>query len=463
MPFAAESTSSDATCRRSARRTAVHLRVVFAGGGTGGHVFPGLALAEWLADSGHRTESYFVGTNREIERRIVDGAECVHRHFALEAIEWLSGVRFSRSAHAAFGLVRSTLAADRLLRQLQPAVVVGLGGAASVPTVLAARRRRIPVVLLEQNVKAGRANRFLARWADAACVGFAPAADDLKRARTVHVTGNPVRQSIAALAANSDSQSQRRPTERYARQSPDRAACLVTEPHETPSDHARRTRLEALPEPPRASALRTVDDRTPVDGHATMATATPNRCLLVVGGSQGSRHLNDAAIAFAERCLPPEWWIWHQTGRDDEDRVRNTYRRLGISARVDAFIEDMTDAWRVADVLIARAGALTISECCCAGCAAVLVPLPSATDGHQAANARLLESENAAIHVKQAATAAGTAEELRRRALPLLRQEPLRQCLSRNARRLARPRAAACAGEVILELATARAGDACPK
>lgn len=423
----------------------VALRVVFAGGATGGHVFPGLAVAEWLYATVSAVENYFIGTDRAVENRIVPASPHVRKHIALPGAAELAGNNLGRLLRSAHALTRSVLFARKVLQGIEPSVVVGLGGAASVPTVLAAKLLGIPIVLLEQNVVAGRANRFLARWADTACVGFAPAAKALRRARRMLVTGNPVRRAIADLAARPDRQAEDGTARALQPREPAKEQALAC----AAPPSKRDTRMPQHGDPAPASTPTSASVSQPLPH----ASETPSHCLLVLGGSQGSRHLNEAVFEFAVRCLPRKWWIWHQTGGADSDRMREAFARHGIPARVEDFIDDMATAWQCADLLIARAGALTISELCCAGCASVLVPIPWSADDHQGENARWMQSANAAVCVAQAATPSRTAERLRARARDLTERPELRQCLGRNALRLARPDAAAQVGSVILGVA----------
>ena len=168
---------------------------VFAGGGTGGHLFPGIAVAEELRRRNPSTRIVFVGSTRAIELSIVAEHRLEHRMLTVEPLPQLrrNPLRF------AFRNWQAWRGAIRLLKELRPTAVIGLGGFASAPLVWAASRHRIPVVLLEQNVIPGRTTRWLSRFADQVCVSFAETRPRLARARSVIVTGNPVRAEIAAL------------------------------------------------------------------------------------------------------------------------------------------------------------------------------------------------------------------------------------------------------------------------
>jgi UDP-N-acetylglucosamine--N-acetylmuramyl-(pentapeptide) pyrophosphoryl-undecaprenol N-acetylglucosamine transferase len=299
-------------------------------GGTGGHVFPALAVARALHDQGVRI--VWLGTREGIEARVVPAAG-----FELEtiAIRGLRGGGWLRWLLLPMRLNIAMLQAWRILRRIKPDAVLAMGGFASGPGSLMASALRIPLLIHEQNAIAGLTNRWLAKIADVVMAGF-PAAFGARHG--VRVVGNPVRQEILALPA---------PELRLAE---------------------------------RAGRLR----------------------LLVVGGSQGAQVFNQI-VPEAVRALPeagrPQ--LWHQTGKRDEASVAAAYRAFQPDAKVAAFIDDMAAAYAWADVVICRAGAMTIAELASAGVAAILVPFPHAADDHQTANARYLEARDAAVLLPQ--------------------------------------------------------------
>ena len=303
--------------------------VVIAGGGTGGHLFPGLALADALAARG--LEVTFVGTAGGIEARIVpESGYPLH----LLPGQQLRGGGASRAAKGLATAIAGTVRGLRLLGALRPVLVAGVGGYASVAVVLAARLRRIPTVLLEQNVIPGAANRTLARFARRVCVGFAESVPYFPAGRAIH-TGNPVRADLLRRAVRAPG--------------------------------AERTRLG----------------------------------LLVFGGSAGARQVNRATLE-ALRVLGANAQaldILHQTGTADLDEVRSGYTALGLPARVEPFIADMGAAYAGADVVVARAGAMSCAEITAIGLPAILVPYPHAADDHQRANAEVLVRAGAAVMI----------------------------------------------------------------
>jgi len=301
-------------------------RIVIAGGGTGGHLYPGLALADALTARG--LEVTFVGTAGGIEARVVPQSG-----YALHLLpgRQLRGGGAGGAALALGTAVSGTARGLRLLGELRPALVAGVGGYASVAVVLAARLRRIPTVLLEQNVIPGAANRTLARIAQRVCVGFAESVGYFPVGRAVH-TGNPVRAGLLHRAVR--------------------------------APEVERTRLG----------------------------------LLVFGGSAGARQVNRAVLE-ALRILGPSvrsLEIVHQTGTADVDEVRAGYAALERPARVEAFIADMGTAYAGADIVVARAGAMSCAEITAVGLPAILVPYPHAADDHQRANAEVLVRAGAA-------------------------------------------------------------------
>jgi UDP-N-acetylglucosamine--N-acetylmuramyl-(pentapeptide) pyrophosphoryl-undecaprenol N-acetylglucosamine transferase len=307
----------------SARRWAV------AGGGTGGHVTPALALAERIAARGDLV--LLLGSKAGLETRLVPAAG-----FELAALPaaQMMGRGIADRAAALVAIARGVLAARRVLRQRRIEIVVSVGGYASVPAVLAGAWLRLPIALVEPNAMPGRANRMSARLAKLLFVPFDRAAERLARPGDPRLrrTGIPLRAELVRAFAGA---------------------------------------------PPR---------RPP---------APPFR-LLVLGGSQGARQLNDAMIALADRlaALPVE--VVHQSGEADRERVAAAFAQAGVRAEVIAFAPDMPRRYREADLAVCRAGALTVAELAMAGLPSLLVPYPFAADDHQTANAHALADAGAA-------------------------------------------------------------------
>ena len=319
--------------------------VLITGGGTGGHVFPGLAAASALVERGARV--HWLGTRAGMESRLVPAAGISISYLRVSG---LRGKRALQMLLAPFLLAGAIIQALAIMLRLRPRCVLGTGGFVAGPGGLAARLLGVPVVLHEQNAVAGTTNRILARFARTILLGLpGPFAGNAK----ARLVGNPVRAAIAAL-------------------------------------DAPETRLSG-----RAGA--------------------PLR-LLVLGGSQGARVLNDVlpeALARLEPSCRPE--VLHQCGVRERDSCKARYAQRGVDARTEAFLEDMAAAYAWADLVVCRAGALTLSEIAVAGLAAILVPLPGAIDDHQNANARWLEAAGAALRCQQSQfTPEWLAGELRR-------------------------------------------------
>lgn len=308
------------------------MKVVFAGGGTGGHLFPGIEVAQEMA---RRTgaECIFCGTGRIAESRALDGTGFAREILPAEPWGGLKSLpRFVFRAWRAFR------AAARRVREIDPDIVVGLGGYASAAPVAAAARLGKPVFLLEQNAVPGRANRLLARFADAVFVPWDEAARAFPRRANVEAIGNPVRRSVLEDVAG-----------------------------------ARET-FGLDPDLP---------------------------TLLVMGGSQGARGLNRAILegakAFAERPMQ----VIHLAGDADAGEAARRYAEIGVRAAVLVYLDRMALAYSAADVVLARAGGTSIAELACRGLPAVLVPFPAAAEDHQTANARAIARSGGAVVVPE--------------------------------------------------------------
>ncbi len=353
--------------------------ILIMAGGTGGHVFPALAVAEQLR--AWNLPVVWMGARQGLEAKLVPQAGI--------PIEWigvagLRGKSLQRRLTAPLMLTRALSQAGGILRRLQPRVALGMGGFASGPGGLMARLLGIPLVVHEQNALAGMTNRWLSRLASRVLEAFPGSFPASRHALAV---GNPVRAAIAALP---------QPAQRFAGRS------------------------------------------------------GPAR-LLVVGGSQGALALNQltpAALALLPAAERPQ--IWHQAGGALQEPATRAYQEAGVEVRLQPFIEDMAAAYGWADLVLCRAGALTVAELAAAGVGAVLVPFPHAVDDHQTANARFLERGGAAVVAPQAElTAARLAELLRQ----LLRERGRLLTMAQAARRLARIDAAERVAAVCLEQA----------
>ncbi|MCF6218497.1 MAG: undecaprenyldiphospho-muramoylpentapeptide beta-N-acetylglucosaminyltransferase [Gammaproteobacteria bacterium] len=302
--------------------------ILIMAGGTGGHIYPALAVAEQLREQG--VEVRWLGTRAGLEAEVVPKA-----NIAIDYIN-ISGVRgkgLLRKLSMPFTLLSAMWQAWKILRQRNPSAVLGMGGFVTGPAGLVAALTGRKLLVHEQNAVPGMTNRWLARWADkvmAAFPGVLPRSE---------LTGNPIRGEILNLAA---------PAERF---------------------QARQGQ--------------------PLH-------------LLVLGGSLGAKALNDVLpAALALLSGENEYEVWHQTGKRNISTAKDGYQQAGVNGRIEAYIDDMAAAYGWADLVICRAGALTISELACAGIGSILVPYPYAVDDHQTKNAAYLVAHAAATVVSQ--------------------------------------------------------------
>jgi UDP-N-acetylglucosamine--N-acetylmuramyl-(pentapeptide) pyrophosphoryl-undecaprenol N-acetylglucosamine transferase len=295
------------------------MKAIIAGGGTGGHLFPAVAVGEEIRRECPAAEVLFVGATNGIEAKWFPQSGLRYELFPVRGFTGKAPIMRLRALQEFFAAVGR---AHRLLRSFDPDLVVSAGGYASAPMAVAAIVHRTPLVLMEQNTRPGLANRLLWRFARKVCVGFAEAAAAFNRAK-VAVTGNPVRFSRMPQVA-------RRPS----------------------------------------GSLR----------------------MLVLGGSSGAHRLN-LGVLKALNFLPEmliNFSITHQSGESDAGLMEQAYRALGCNARVKPFIDDIADALDGADLVIARSGAMTVSEIALAGRPAVFVPYPFHRDRQQARNAQVI-------------------------------------------------------------------------
>ncbi len=371
-----------AVVRRAVRNT---MCVVICGGGTGGHIYPGLAIAEALAASATPVDVLFVGSDGP-ERQIVPRAGWAFRQVASR--KWPRRLTWTLLQAAWLSAV-GTVQALRLLMQWRPKVVVSTGGYAAAPVGAAAVLLGVAIVVQEQNLAVGVANRVLARWARAISVTH----DRLARSlgpRAV-VTGVPVRRGALG------------------------------------GDRTRGRRAFGLQDRPFT--------------------------ILVLGGSQGARSLNAAVVDMVPAVpAGAEVQILHQTGQDHDAwvRARIATRSGSVHYIVVPYIETMADAYACADLVICRAGAATLAEITANGLPVIVVPYPFAADGHQDLNAQLLEAAGAAVlirdHNLSAARLAGAVATVRA-------DPSRRGAMAEASRKLGRPQAAEQVAEMILKTA----------
>jgi UDP-N-acetylglucosamine--N-acetylmuramyl-(pentapeptide) pyrophosphoryl-undecaprenol N-acetylglucosamine transferase len=317
------------------------MKLIIAGGGTGGHLFPGIAVAEEFLSRDPANQVLFVGTERGIEARAVPAAG-----YRLELIS-AAGIRGKGRLSQIKGgmmMLYGYAQSRKILKSFRPDMVLGVGGYASLPMMLAAKGMQIPRYIHEQNAIPGMTNKVLARFADRVFVTLEESEKYFPKEKII-LTGNPLRRQI----------------------------------------------LDSLGS--RVKGQGSDSDSQPL-------ALAPGPCfrLFVFGGSQGAHAINMAmieALPKLKQGIATKIEITHQTGEKDLEMVTTAYRREGIEARVTAFISDMASEYAKADLIICRAGATTIAEVTACGKACLFIPFPHAVDDHQRRNAEALLKKEA--------------------------------------------------------------------
>ena len=360
------------------------MRVLIAAGGTGGHIYPGIAVAQEIMRRDADSQVRFVGTARGLETRLVAQAG-----FELSLIDsaGLKNVNVVARMKGVAILPKSFISARRVIQDFKPHVVVGAGGYVSGPVVLMAALMRYPTLVMESNALPGWTNRVLARFVDRAAVSFEQALPYFRGKGLV--TGNPVRREFFEIPA-------------------------------------KRREPGAL-------------------------------SLLVFGGSQGARAINEAMVAAipALKSLPVSMRIKHQTGPADFEKVKAAYAAAGWNERADvrSYLDNMMSDFAEADLVICRAGATTTAELIAAGKAAIMIPFPYAADDHQRKNAEALQAAGAARMIVQQEL---SGERLLKEIDALARDPRQIDRMEEASRRLAHGDAAVAAVNLIEQLAGTR-------
>ncbi|MBI5048987.1 MAG: undecaprenyldiphospho-muramoylpentapeptide beta-N-acetylglucosaminyltransferase [Deltaproteobacteria bacterium] len=328
------------------------MRIVLTGGGTGGHLFPALALADELKAKNKGCEILFIASTAGIEKDIVP-----KYGYTLELldIEGFKGKGWFSKLSVGLRAAKAVILASKILKPFQPNWVIGTGGYSSGPVILAARLLRIKTAILEQNTIPGLTNRMLGRIANKVFVAFEESKKFFPGGRVI-LAGNPVRREILGAGIDKEKETE------------------------------KRRNGETETNIPRFSA-------------------PPNHpfTILIFGGSQGAKAVNTAFLDAMEYLVDirDSIKIIHQTGDTGYTSVKETYERKGIKADVIRFIDDMAKAYSLADLVICRAGATSIAEITALGLASVLIPYPFATNNHQEMNAKYLAGRGAAIVMRQ--------------------------------------------------------------
>jgi UDP-N-acetylglucosamine--N-acetylmuramyl-(pentapeptide) pyrophosphoryl-undecaprenol N-acetylglucosamine transferase len=312
------------------------LRVILSGGGTGGHIFPAIAIADAIKAKKPDTEFLFVGALGKMEMEKVPAAG-----YAIQGL-WISGLQRKLSLQNLsfpFKLIHSMLKARRIVKQFKPHVAVGTGGFASGPLLKAAIQAGVPSVLQEQNAYPGITNKLLAKDAKLICVAYAKMENYFPKEKIL-ISGNPVRKNVVNIEGKRE----------------------------------------------KALAFFDLDASIPV--------------LLVIGGSLGAKSINDALQKKLNLLVDANIQVLWQTGKTSFESAKKTAASYPQnSVRVHEFIYDMDFAYAAADIIVSRAGAIAVSELCLIGKPAILVPFPFAAEDHQTKNAMSLVAYKAAIHI----------------------------------------------------------------
>ena len=377
------------------------LTIFLAGGGTGGHLYPGIAVAESLRQALPGVRLVFLCTTKEIDRVILEptGFEFVPQPvLPLPSLTSVGGLlKFWRGWRETKDLVREQI------RRRRPAAVLGLGGYAAGVAVKVAALKGVPTAIVNPDLIPGRANQYLMQYVTAVCCQFAETAEHVSPANRekIKVTGCPIRDDIRRLAASRD-----------------------LDVNAGRADARRRLGLDP-----------------------SMNT------LVITGASLGAKTVNDAVIEMLKGVTLRGWQILHLSGRDHADAVRAGYRELNLDARVIDFTADMNDIWAVADLAVSRSGASSCAELTACGVPSILMPYPFHKDLHQRANAKALADAGAAILIDDEKDRRKNADKLRPAIESLLYDAPKRQAMAAAARKLGHPDAAGQVARVVTAMA----------
>ena len=363
------------------------ITILFAGGGTGGHLYPGIAVAEALRRSDPRVRPLFLCTTRDIDRVILEptGFEFIPQPI-VPPVRTVGGLlRFWKSWRETKDLVRKTL------RERRPAAVLGLGGYAAGVAVKVAAQKGLPAAVLNPDVVPGAANQYLMQYVKRVCCQFEATARYVRsdeNRQKIDVTGCPIRSDIADL--------------------PDREA---------------------------AAARLSLDKKL--------------NTLVVTGASQGAQTVNDAVIEMLGGVTLRGWQILHLAGREHAATVRDGYRNLSVPARVIDFTPGMADVWAVADLAISRSGASSCAELTACGVPSVLLPYPFHRDQHQKLNAKVLVDAGAAVLLEDVKDRRKNAETLKPTVESLLYDGDRRREMAAAAKKIGKPDAAGNVAKVL--------------
>ena len=387
------------------------LHIVFAGGGSAGRLYPGLAVATQLKERLPDVAITFVGGGKPIERHPVRAAGFNYVTIPSQPVP--------RNPFLAMRFITDNVAgywASRwYLKEHRASLVVGLGGYASAATVRAATSRGIPTVLLEQNAVPSHVTRWLARSADMVCAGFDDVRAHFAPNTPLVVTGNAARPAFERMFRQQEAGSREQG-----------AGSKVTDQCLLPAPCRGTHEVGRLP-------------------------ASRERRLVVIGGADGSRTINEfmprALRALGDRLRG--WQVVHQTGEGQLQQTIDRYREAGVEALTVSFIDEMAPVMFASDLVVCRAGGTTLAELALAGVPAVLVPYPRDVEAYQLANADVVAAAGAATVIDESSLEEPLDEALAEQLAPLLTDESRREPMAENMRLLARPDAAALITDTI--------------
>lgn len=373
-------------------------RVIISGGGTGGHIFPAVSIANEIKAKCPEAQILFVGAEGRMEMQRVPQAGYEIEGLPVRGLLrplWRLG-----NIGVMLDFLKSRRRAKEIIRQFQPQVAVGVGGYASSPTLNAAHALGVPCLVQEQNSYAGVTNKSLAKKAERICVAYEGMERFFPKDRLV-LTGNPVRQNLI-------------------------------QPELSPAEQAER----------KAEAVR------------SFGLDPAKKTVLVIGGSLGARTMNQSILRHLDmiRQHPEVQFIW-QTGKVYSAGIAEALNavpgRCPENMHVTEFVSDMAAAYAAADLVVSRAGASSISELCLLGKASILVPSPNVAEDHQTKNARALSNRGAALFMSDAEAP----DQLLALALKTVADEAQLQSIGQEARKLAKPNAASDIADEVIRLA----------
>ncbi|MBT30821.1 MAG: undecaprenyldiphospho-muramoylpentapeptide beta-N-acetylglucosaminyltransferase [Thalassobius sp.] len=361
-----------------------HIKVIISGGGTGGHIYPAIAIADALKDMDSETEILFVGAEGKMEMEKVPQAG-----YNIKALP-VSGLQRKltlKNLSVPFKLLKSLNEAGRIINGFQPDVVVGVGGYASAPVLRKAQNKKIPTLIQEQNGYAGLTNKMLSSKAAKICVAY-PGMEQYFPKNKIMFLGNPVRKDIGSL------------------------------------DKLKAEAFEYF----------NLDPEKPV--------------VLSIGGSLGARTINEGLLSIYKNLLDRGIQLIWQTGKFYYESIKQQLDSEAKGLWVNAFISRMDLAYACADMVVSRAGALSISELCLAGKPAILIPSPNVAEDHQTKNAMALVKEDAAVMLSDSETKLKLQDEI----IDLVENEDKKNQMIQNIKKLAKPHAAMDIAKEIVKL-----------